>query len=33
MEAENIKVFKLSIRRVVKDKVVMWGLFTEEEIP
>jgi len=33
MEAENIKVFKLTIRRVLKDNIVMWGLFTEEEIP
>jgi hypothetical protein len=33
MEAENIKIYQLSIRRIVKDKIVMWGLFTEEEIP
>jgi hypothetical protein len=33
MEAENIKIYQLSVRRIVKDKIVMWGLFTEEEIP
>jgi hypothetical protein len=33
MEAENIKIYKLTVRRIVKDKIVMWGLFTEEEIP